>query len=104
MGPFLVEIVFCPVTRRGRKKKKGQVCRATQKEASHRNSNVRNLTFQNKNAITSGKNEGPLYRFVPAEDTVKVTFDLSEDGPVFSALDQMMMKLIDAVRDDQCQH
>ena len=23
MGPFMVEIVFCPVTRRGRKKKKG---------------------------------------------------------------------------------
>ncbi len=77
---------------------------------------------QNKNAITSGKNDGPLFRFVPPEDTIKVrefcsggsapeapyhlnhyhnqvTVDLSDDGPVFSALDDMMMKLIDAVRE-----
>ena len=27
--------------------------------------------------------------------TIQVTLDLSEDGPVFSALDEMMMKLID---------
>ena len=52
MGPFMVEIVFCRVTRRGRKVKKGQ----------------------NKGAITDSRNEGPAFKFLPApqEETVKV--------------------------------
>ncbi|XP_059098027.1 uncharacterized protein LOC131892253 isoform X2 [Tigriopus californicus] len=79
MGPFMVEIVFCPVTRRGRKKRKGQ----------------------NKNAITDSRNEGPAFRFIPQEDTLKVTLDLSEDGPVFSALDEMMMKMLDEDSEDR---
>ncbi len=73
MGPFMVEIVFCPVTRRGRKKRKGQ----------------------NKGAIIEGRNDGPAFRFVPQEDTIKLTVDLSDDGPVFSSLDAMMMAMID---------
>ena len=73
MGPFMVEIVFCPVTRRGRKKKKG--C--------------------NKGQLGNMRNDGPAFRFVPQEDTVKMTLDLSDEGPVFSALDAMMMKMID---------
>ena len=32
---------------------------------------------------------------MPPEDTIKVTLDFSDDGPVFSALDEMMMKMID---------
>eukprot|EP00095_Tigriopus_kingsejongensis_P004187 maker-scaffold47_size466558-snap-gene-3.44 protein:Tk04187 transcript:maker-scaffold47_size466558-snap-gene-3.44-mRNA-1 annotation:"---NA---" len=79
MGPFMVEIVFCPVTRRGRKKRKGQ----------------------NKDAITNSKNDGPAFRFIPQEDTLKVTLDLSEDGPVFSALDEMMMKMLDEDNEDR---
>lgn len=75
----MVEIVFCPVTRRGRKKRKGQ----------------------NKNAITDSRNEGPAFRFIPQEDTLKVTLDLSEDGPVFSALDEMMMKMLDEDSEDR---
>ena len=39
-----------------------------------------------------------LFRFVPTEeDIVKFTVDLSEDGPVFSALDQMMLRMLDQV-------
>eukprot|EP00094_Tigriopus_californicus_P004904 TCALIF_04722-PA protein Name:"Protein of unknown function" AED:0.23 eAED:0.19 QI:0/0.72/0.65/0.86/0.81/0.73/23/0/2841 len=74
-----MSIVFCPVTRRGRKKRKGQ----------------------NKNAITDSRNEGPAFRFIPQEDTLKVTLDLSEDGPVFSALDEMMMKMLDEDSEDR---
>jgi len=73
MGPFMVEIVFCRVTRRGRKKKKGM----------------------NKLARENCRNDGPAFQFVPPEDTVKITLDLSEGGPVFSALDEMMMKMMD---------
>ncbi len=73
MGPFMVEIVFCRVTRRGRKKGKGM----------------------NKLARENCRNDGPAFAFIPPEDTIKVTLDLSDNGPVFSALDEMMMKMID---------
>lgn len=69
----MVEIVFCRVTRRGRKKCKGL----------------------NKAGRANMRNDGPAFSFVPPEDTVKVTLDLSDNGPVFSALDQMMMKMMD---------
>lgn len=64
MGPFMVEIVFCQVTRRGRKKRKGM----------------------NKLARENMRNDGPAFQFLPPEDTVKITLDLSENGPVFNAL------------------
>lgn len=73
MGPFLVEIVFCRVTRRGRKKGKGM----------------------NKAAKENCRNDGPMQCFIPPDDTVKVTLDLSDNGPVFSALDSMMMKMME---------
>lgn len=73
MGPFMVEIVFCRVTRRGRKKGKGM----------------------NKAAKENCRNDGPMQCFIPPDDTVKVTLDLSDNGPVFSALDTMMMKMMD---------
>jgi hypothetical protein len=84
MGPFLVEIVFCPVTRRGRKKKKGV----------------------NSGLLKDGstKNDGPAFRFVPAAsdaDAVKMTLDLSDTGPVFSALDNMILKLLDEENADR---
>ena len=72
----MVEIVFCRVTRRGRKKRKGA----------------------NKSLITDSKNDGPAFRFIPQEDPMKLSIDLSDDGPVFSALDDMMLKMIDQVR------
>jgi len=71
MGPFMVEIVFCRVTRRGRKKGKGM----------------------NKLARENMRNDGPMQSFIPKDDMLKVTLDLSDNGPVFSALDEMMMKL-----------
>ena len=73
MGPFMVEIVFCRVTRRGRKLRKGM----------------------NKAGLANMRNDGPSMSFIPPEDTVKVTLDLSEGGPVFSAMDEMMMKMLD---------
>ena len=73
MGPFMVEIVFCRVTRRGRKLRKGM----------------------NKAGRANMRNDGPSMSFIPPEDTVKVTLDLSEGGPVFSAMDEMMMKMLD---------
>ena len=73
MGPFMVEIVFCRVTRRGRKLRKGM----------------------NKAGRANMRNDGPSMSFLPPEDTVKVTLDLSEGGPVFSAMDEMMMKMMD---------
>lgn len=73
MGPFMVEIVFCRVTRRGRKKGKGM----------------------NKLAKENCRNDGPAFSFIPPEDTIKITLDLSDNGPVFSALDSMMMKMMD---------
>jgi len=71
MGPFMVEIVFCRVTRRGRKKGKGM----------------------NKLARENMRNDGPMQSFIPKDDMLKVTLDLSDNGPVFSALDEMMLKL-----------
>jgi len=72
-GPFMVEIVFCRVTRRGRKKKAGM----------------------NKLARENCRNDGPMGGgFVPP-DTLKITLDLSDTGPVFSALDDMMMKMME---------
>jgi len=71
MGPFMVEIVFCRVTRRGRKKRKGM----------------------NKLARDNMRNDGPMQSFIPKDDMLKVTLDLSDNGPVFSALDDMMLKL-----------
>jgi len=66
----MVEIVFCRVTRRGRKKKAGM----------------------NKLLAGNTRNDGPSQSFIPP-DTLKVTLDLSDSGPVFSALDDMMTKL-----------
>jgi len=71
MGPFMVEIVFCRVTRRGRKKKSGM----------------------NKLARENCRNDGPMQSFIPKDDMVKVTLDLSDNGPVFSALDDMMLRM-----------
>jgi len=71
MPPFMVEIVFCRVTRRGRKKKAGL----------------------NKLARENCRNDGPMQSFIPPDNMVKVTLDLSENGPVFSALDDMMLKM-----------
>jgi len=69
----MVEIVFCRVTRRGRKKKAGM----------------------NKLARENCRNDGPMGGgFVPP-DTLKITLDLSDSGPVFSALDDMMMKMME---------
>ena len=79
MGPFMVEIVFCRVTRRGRKKGKGL----------------------NKGAMANNKNDGPMQSFIPPDDTIKVTLDLSDNGPVFSALDEMMMKMMDDDENDR---
>jgi len=73
MGPFMVEIVFCRVTRRGRKKRAGM----------------------NKLARENCRNDGPMQSFIPKDDMLKVTLDLSDNGPVFSALDDMMMRLGD---------
>ena len=68
----MVEIVFCRVTRAGRKKGKGL----------------------NKAAMDASRNNtsGPQ-SFIPKDDVVKVTLDLSDNGPVFSAMDEMMMKV-----------
>jgi hypothetical protein len=58
MGPFMVEIVFCRVTRRGRKKKSGM----------------------NKLARENMRNDGPMQSFIPQDDMIKVTLDLSGKG------------------------
>ena len=39
------------------------------------------------------RNDGPMQSFIPKDDMIKVTLDLSDNGPVFSALDDMMLKL-----------
>jgi len=67
----MVEIVFCRVTRRGRKKKSGM----------------------NKLARENCRNDGPMQSFIPPDNMVKLTLDLSDSGPVFSALDDMMLKM-----------
>jgi len=69
----MVEIVFCRVTRRGRKKRAGM----------------------NKAGRDNMRNDGPGQSFIPPDNMVKLTIDLSDSGPVFSALDEMMMKLND---------
>jgi len=71
MGPFMVEIVFCMVTRRGRKKRPGM----------------------NKAGRANMRNDGCGQSFVPKDDMVRITIDLSDTGPVFGALDEMMAKL-----------
>ena len=55
MGPFMVEIVFCRVTRRGRKKMSGM----------------------NKLARENMRNDGPMQSFIPQDDMLRVTLDLS---------------------------
>jgi len=67
----MVEIVFCRVTRRGRKKRAGM----------------------NKLARENCRNDGPMQSFIPPDNMVKLTLDLSDTGPVFSALDEMMLKM-----------
>ena len=62
-GPFMVEIVFCRVTRRGRKKRAGM----------------------NKAGKENMRNDGPSQSFIPPDNMVKLTLDLSDNGPVFSA-------------------
>lgn len=74
----MVEIVFCRVTRRGRKKKAGM----------------------NKLLAGNTRNDGCAQSFVPP-DTLKVTLDLSDTGPVFSALDEMMTKMSLDLIDDK---
>ena len=74
----MVEIVFCRVTRRGRKKGKGL---------------SKALLEANKNA------GGGFSSFIPQDDMIKVTLDLSDNGPVFSAMDQMMMAMMDEDND-----
>eukprot|EP00090_Calanus_glacialis_P007742 TRINITY_DN16198_c0_g1_i1.p1 TRINITY_DN16198_c0_g1~~TRINITY_DN16198_c0_g1_i1.p1 ORF type:complete len:998 (-),score=289.39 TRINITY_DN16198_c0_g1_i1:617-3610(-) len=79
-GPFMVEIVFCRVTRRGRKKKAGM----------------------NKLARENCRNDGPMQSFIPPDNMVKLTLDLSDTGPVFSALDDMMLKMsMDSIDDNK---
>jgi len=74
----MVEIVFCRVTRRGRKKKSGM----------------------NKLARENCRNDGPMQSFIPPDNMVKLTLDLSDSGPVFSALDDMMLKMsLDGMED-----
>jgi len=74
----MVEIVFCRVTRRGRKKKSGM----------------------NKLARENCRNDGPMQSFIPPDNMVKLTLDLSDTGPVFSALDDMMLKMsMDGIED-----
>jgi len=74
----MVEIVFCRVTRRGRKKKSGM----------------------NKLARENCRNDGPMQSFIPPDNMVKLTLDLSDSGPVFSALDDMMLKMsLDGIDD-----
>jgi len=80
MPPFMVEIVFCRVTRRGRKKRSGL----------------------NKLAKENCRNDGPMQSFVPPDNMVKLTLDLSENGPVFSALDDMMLRMsMDGIDDSK---
>ena len=59
MGPFMVEIVFCRVTRRGRKLKKGM----------------------NKAGRENMRNDGPAMSFIPPDDTIKVTLVSLQEGP-----------------------
>jgi len=74
----MVEIVFCRVTRRGRKKRSGM----------------------NKLARENCRNDGPMQSFIPPDNMVKLTLDLSDTGPVFSALDDMMLKMsMDGIND-----
>jgi len=74
----MVEIVFCRVTRRGRKKRSGM----------------------NKLARENCRNDGPMQSFIPPDNMVKLTLDLSDTGPVFSALDDMMLKMsMDGIED-----
>jgi len=76
----MVEIVFCRVTRRGRKKKSGM----------------------NKLARENCRNDGPMQSFIPPDNMVKMTLDLSDSGPVFSALDDMMLKMsMDSIDDNK---
>jgi len=76
----MVEIVFCRVTRRGRKKKAGM----------------------NKLARENCRNDGPMQSFIPPDNMVKLTLDLSDSGPVFSALDDMMLKMsMDGIDDNK---
>lgn len=76
----MVEIVFCRVTRRGRKKKAGM----------------------NKLARENCRNDGPMQSFIPPDNMVKLTLDLSDTGPVFSALDDMMLKMsMDSIEDNK---
>jgi len=76
----MVEIVFCRVTRRGRKKKAGM----------------------NKLARENCRNDGPMQSFIPPDNMVKLTLDLSDTGPVFSALDDMMLKMsMDGIEDNK---
>ena len=49
----------------------------------------------NKAGRENMRNDGPAQSFIPPEDTIKVTLDLSDNGPVFSAMDEMMMKMLD---------
>ena len=51
--------------------------------------------FLIKAGLANTRNDGPAFSFIPPEDTVKITMDLSDNGPVFSALDQMMLQMID---------
>lgn len=49
----------------------------------------------NKLARENCRNDGPMGGgFIPP-DTLKITLDLSDTGPVFSALDEMMMKMME---------
>jgi len=49
----------------------------------------------NKLARENCRNDGPMGGgFIPP-DTLKITLDLSDTGPVFNALDDMMMKMME---------
>ena len=92
MGPFMVEIVFCPVTRRGRKKKKGMNKVRLFGAFGEKFKLTKYRLLRTKAGLANTRNDGPSFQFVPPEDTVKITMDLSDNGPVFSALDQMMLQ------------
>ena len=48
--------------------------------------------FTFKAGLANTRNDGPAFSFIPPDDTVKITMDLSDNGPVFSALDAMMLQ------------
>jgi len=47
----------------------------------------------NKIAVEYMMNDGPRQNFIPKDDMLRVTLDLSDNGLVFCVLDDMMLRL-----------